>query len=116
MITQEDKEYHKIYMPTTNPFARRTRSGQRFTSNKVAVGASNLRTYASITHVQQGHVLLHSSIPMYVPSSPVSGFEQTIRHFANQSLWVSLEYNGDGSWILNGMLAQSLIIIHDGRT
>jgi hypothetical protein len=71
---QEDKEYHKIYMPTTNPFARRTRSGQQFTSNRVAVGASNFRTYVSITHVQQGHVLLHFSIPMYVPSSPVSEF------------------------------------------
>ncbi len=78
------------------------------------MGTSNFRTYGSITHVQQGHVLLHSSIPMYVPSSPVSGFEQTMRHFANQSLWVSLEYNGDGSWILDGMLAQSLIIIHNG--
>jgi hypothetical protein len=32
----------------------------------------------------------------------------------NQSLWVSLDYVGDGSWILGGMLAQSLIIIHDG--
>ncbi len=51
---------------------------------------------------------------MYIPSPPVSGFEQTIRHFTNQSLWVSLEYNGDGLWILDGMLAQSLIIIHDG--
>jgi hypothetical protein len=51
---------------------------------------------------------------MYVPSSPVSGFEQTMGHFANQSLWGSLEYNGDGSWILNSMLAQSLIIIHNG--
>ncbi len=29
-------------------------------------------------------------------------------------MWVSLNYSGDGSWILDGMLAQSLIIIHDG--
>jgi hypothetical protein len=36
------------------------------------------------------------------------------RGFANQSLWVSLDYKGDGSWILEGMLAQSLIIIHNG--
>jgi hypothetical protein len=51
---------------------------------------------------------------MYIPSPPNSGFEQTIRHFTNQSLRVFLEYNGDGLWILDGMLAQSLIIIHDG--
>jgi hypothetical protein len=44
----------------------------------------------------------------------VSGFENVIRGFANQSLWVSLDYDGDGSWILEGMLAQSLIIIHAG--
>jgi hypothetical protein len=111
---QKDKEYHEIYTPTSNPFAHRTRSGQRFTSNRVAMGPSDLQTYASITHVQEGHIILHSTIPMYIPSPPVSGFEQTIRHFTNQSLWVSLEYNGDGSWILDGMLAQSLIIIHDG--
>jgi hypothetical protein len=114
MITREDKEYHEIYTPTSNQFARRTRSGQHFISNRVAMGASDFHTYASITHVQQGHILIHSTIPIYVPFSPVSGFEQTIRYFINQSLWVSFNYNGDGSWILNGMLAQSLIIIHDG--
>jgi hypothetical protein len=78
------------------------------------MGTPDFHTHVSITHVQQGHILLHSTIPMYIPSSPVSGFEQTIRHFTKQSLWVSLDYHGDGSWILNGMLAQSLIIIHDG--
>jgi hypothetical protein len=114
MITQENKEYHQIYTPTSNPFARRTTSRQSFISDRVAMGASDIHTYANITHVQQGHVLLHSTIPMYVPSSPVSGFEKTIRHFANQSLWVSLDYNGDGSWILDSMLVQSPIIIHDG--
>jgi hypothetical protein len=95
-VKQEDKEYHKIYTPTSNPFARKTRSGQQFTSNRVAMGLSDLQTYASITHVQEGHVILHSTIPMYIPSPPVSGFEQTIRHFTNQSLWVSLKYNSDG--------------------
>jgi hypothetical protein len=64
--------------------------------------------------VQQGHVLLHSTISIYVPSSPISGFEQTVRNFISQSLWVSLDYNRDGSWILDSMLAQSLIIFHDG--
>jgi hypothetical protein len=37
MITQEDKEYHEIYTPTSNPFACRTRSGQHFISNRVAL-------------------------------------------------------------------------------
>jgi hypothetical protein len=78
------------------------------------MGLSDLQTYASITHVQEGHVILHSTIPMYIPSPPNPGFEQIIRHFTNQSLWVSLKYNGDGLWLLDGMLVQSLIIIHDG--
>ncbi len=80
------------------------------------MGASDFHSYVSITHVQQGHILLHSTIPMYLPSSPISVFEQTIRHFTNQSLWVSLNYNGDGSWILDSMLVQSLIIFHDGSS
>jgi hypothetical protein len=37
-----------------------------------------------------------------------------IKSFANQSLWLSLDYNGDDSWILDGMLAHSMLIIHDG--
>jgi hypothetical protein len=49
-----------------------------------------------------------------VPSRPIYGFEHVIKSFANQTLWFSLDYNGDGSWILDGMLAQSLVIIHDG--
>ena len=53
-------------------------------------------------------------VPGFVPLRPISGFEHVIKPFANQSLWLSLDYNGDGSWILDGMLAQSLVIIHDG--
>jgi hypothetical protein len=64
--------------------------------------------------LQEGQVFLHSLIPCFEPIHHVSGFKNVIRGFANQSLWVSLDYDGDGSWILEGMLAQSLIIIHDG--
>jgi hypothetical protein len=67
-----------------------------------------------MTLSQEGQVFLHSLIPGFVPVQPTSGFENVIKGFANQSLWLSLEYDGDGSWILDGMLAQSLVIIHDG--
>jgi hypothetical protein len=67
-----------------------------------------------VTLSQEGQVFFHSSIPGFVPVQLTSGFENVIKGFANQSLWASLEYNGGGSWILNGMLAQSLVIIHDG--
>jgi hypothetical protein len=53
-------------------------------------------------------------IPGFVPSWSIYGFEHVIKSFANQTLWFSLDYDGDSSWILDGMLAQSLVIIHDG--
>jgi hypothetical protein len=51
-----------------------------------------------------------------MPSQPIYGFEHVIKSFANQTLWFSLDYDGDGSWILDGTLAQSLVIIHDGSS
>jgi hypothetical protein len=77
-------------------------------------GSSTGTNYASITYSQQYQVLLHSSIPISVPSATRSGFEKNLRHFANQSLWSLLEFDGDNSWILKGMLSRSLVIIHDG--
>jgi hypothetical protein len=103
--------YHKVYLLSLNPLARRTQSGQRFDSTIVAYGPSNHQQYASITLSQEGQILPHSLIPGFVPSQPIYGFEHMIKSFANQTLWISLDYNWDSSWILDGMLAQSLVII-----
>jgi hypothetical protein len=113
-IVWGNKLYHKVYLPSSNTLACRTRSGQRFVSNLIAYEKSNFQQWASVTLLQKGQVFLHSSLPCFKPIHPVSGFKNVIRGFANQSLWVSHEYDGNGSWILEGMLAQSLIIIHDG--
>jgi hypothetical protein len=113
-IIQGNKLYHKVYLPLSNTLARRTRSGQRLVSNLIAYGHSNFQQWARVTLLQEGQVFLHSLLPCFKPIHPVSGLENVIRGFANQSLWVSLEYDGNSSWILEGMLAQSLIIIHDG--
>jgi hypothetical protein len=51
---------------------------------------------------------------MFVQPPPVSGFEHMMEHISNQILWILLKYSRDGSWILNGMIAQSLVIMHDG--
>jgi hypothetical protein len=67
-----------------------------------------------MTLLQEGQVFLHSLLPCFEPVKPISGFENVIRGFANQSLRVSLDYDGASSWILEGMLAQSLIFIYDG--
>jgi hypothetical protein len=110
---RENKLYHEVYLPLMDTLACRTRSGQRSVSKLIAYGHSHFRQWTSLTLSQKGQVFLHSLLPCFVPQ-PVSGFKHVIRGYANQSLWVSLDYNGDGSWILEGMLAQSFIIIHDG--
>ena len=93
---------------------QKTQSGQHFNSKIVVDGQSEFQSYARITPLYQGQVLLHSSVSMYINPILVSGFEQTIKNMTYQTLWLSLDYDGDGSWMLNGMLAQSLVIIHDG--
>jgi hypothetical protein len=77
-------------------------------------GPSDFHHYASVTPSQVRQVLLHSLLARFISLWPISGFEYVIKTFANHSLWLSLDYDGDGSWILDGMLAQSLLIIHDG--
>ncbi len=113
-IVQGDKTYHDEYTPSSNPIDCRTRAGQHFNSTIVKNGPSNFHQYASVTPSQLGQFLLHSLVPGFISLRPISGFEHVIKSFANQSLWLSLDYNGDGSWILDGMLGQSLVIIHGG--
>jgi hypothetical protein len=114
IIVQGDKMYHKEYSPSSNPIDCRTRLGRRVNSTIMKNGPSNFHHYASITSSQLGQVLLHSLVLGFISPQPISGFEHVIKTFANLSLWLSLDYNGDGSWILDEMLAQSLVIIHDG--
>jgi hypothetical protein len=106
--------YHKEYSLSSNPFDWRTRLGQRLNSTIVKNSPSNFHHYASVTLSQLGQVLLHSSVPGFISPWPISGFEHVIKTFANQSLWISLNYDGNGSKIPNGMLAQPLVIIRDG--
>ncbi len=108
-MVRGNKSYHKVYLPSIDTLACRTQSGQQFVSKLIAYGHSNFRQYASVTLLQEGQAFLHSLLPCLVPAQPVSGFKNVIRGYVNQLLWVSLDYDGDGSWILGGMLAQSLI-------
>jgi hypothetical protein len=78
------------------------------------VGYSEFPRFASITHSQSGQVLLHSSAAVATPSVASLGFEKNLRSYGNKTLWKSLDYDGDGLWILEGMINRSLIIIHDG--
>ncbi len=78
------------------------------------MGYSEHPIFASITHSQSGQVLLHSSAAAATSSVVSLGFENNLRSYGNETLWKLLDYYGDGSWILEGMINRSLIIIHDG--
>ena len=78
------------------------------------MGTSSLTKYASITYSQLNHVMVHSSIQIPLPPVPKIGFKDNLRYLSHPTLWLSLNFDGDGSWILDGLLNRSLIIIHDG--
>ena len=109
-ITTKNEEY----TPTNDPLAHQTRSGRRFQHNVTKMGSSELQIYASISHSQSGQVLLHSSAALATPPVVSLDFETNLRSYGNETLWKSIDYDGNGSWILEGMIHGSLIIIHDG--
>ncbi len=57
---------------------------------------------------------MHSSATAATPSVVSIGFKKKLRSYGNKTLWKSLDYDGDGSWILVGMINRSPIIIQDG--
>jgi hypothetical protein len=113
-IKMNGQDYHVEYTPTNDPLARQTRSGRRFQHNVTKMGYSEHPLFASIMHSQLGQVLLHSSAAAATSSVVSLGDETNLKGYGNKTLWKSLDYDGDGSWILEGMINRSLIIIHDG--
>jgi hypothetical protein len=108
------QDYHVEYTPMNNPLARQTHSGRRFQHNVTKVGYSKFPIFASIMHSQLGQVLLHSTVAAAILSVASLDFETNLRSYGNETLWKSLDYDRDGSWILEGLIKNSLIIIHDG--
>ncbi len=97
-----------------NPLAQQTCSGRQFQHNVTKVGYSKFPIFASITHSQLGQVLLYSTVAVAIPSVASLNFKTNLRSYGNEILWKLLDYDGDGLWILEGMINRSLIIIHDG--
>ena len=48
MITREAKEYHEIYTPTSNPFARKTRSGHLYPTEWPRARLTSILTRVSL--------------------------------------------------------------------
>jgi hypothetical protein len=113
-FTHNGKESHEVYNPRTDPFQQQTQSGQQYMSSMTRMGTSPLTNYASIIYSKQNQVLVHSSIPIPLPLVPKIGFEQNLRYLSNHTLLLSLDFDGNGSWIFDGIINCSLIIIHDG--
>jgi hypothetical protein len=113
-IKRNGKDYHVKYTPTNDPLIRQTRSGRQFQLNVTQIGYSESPIFATITHSQLEQLILHSLAAAPTPPVVSLGFEFNLRSYGNESLWRSLDYDGDGSWILEGMSNRSLIIIHDG--
>jgi hypothetical protein len=82
----------------------------------VLVSGQFLRhAYASVIVDERSDVVkLHSSAPVFVPSSRRLSFLDRLRALSNQSLWDNFVVDGDGTWIYEGLLTNSLDFMSDG--
>ncbi len=96
-MVRENKLFREVYLLSSDTFAHRTWSGQRYDLKLTASGHSDFQQCVSVTLLQQRQVFLHSLLPCIEPVQPISGLKNVSRGLANKSLWVSLDYDGDGS-------------------
>ena len=92
-----------------------TRRGQQYRWEYSTYELEESGEYASVLPVDDFLVTLHSVLPVPAPSpAPSTDFWDILRSFENQSLWTYFRCDGDGSWITKGLMAGSLICVHDG--
>lgn len=92
-----------------------THFGKRFGNPMPRYGAVPRKVRASVIPVaDSSDVILHSSSPVYIPSSVRQSFLQRLHFLPNQSLWRHFKCDGDGSWIYEGLLLNSLVMVSDG--
>ena len=97
----------------TSSEERETRSGRRMRRMET-LSADPLPYYASVFWTDEDTVILHSWVKGYQSSpAPTSSFMQNIHNNSNPSLWKTLKCDGDGSWIIQGLLTGTLLVSHD---
>lgn len=97
------------------PGTRATRHGTTFSSPIDRTGQCPRLIRASVCALDSpGTQVLHSTAPVFVPPVHRRSFLDRIRLLTNQSLWKSLTVDGDGSWIYNGLLNNTLVMMSDG--
>ena len=93
---------------------RPTRFGTIFSDPEHRQGQFFRGMRASVQPRSDTCVVLHSSAHVYVPSPPRRSFMQRLHALPNQSLWRTLRITGDGTWIYEGVLRDSLVMMSDG--
>ena len=95
--------------------SRNTRHGTTFSSPTDHIGQCPRLIRASVCPSETPDTMvLHSTAPVFVPPVHRRSFLDRIRSLTNQSLWRSFTVDGDGSWIYNGLLNNTLVMMSDG--
>jgi len=109
---QNGEEMHDVF--AKDPSSCVTRHGIQYKWLSTRVGELPGDHYATVHHVDEMTVTLHSrAICPTIQDEPTS-FVAALQSFPNQSLWRHFVYDGDGEWIRRGMIMGSLAIVHDG--
>lgn len=106
---------YDLFIPDVT--ARRTRHGTRYLKLRTVNGLCPRSIRASVFAGNPNNaeeVVLHSTAAVYKPSRSRQSFIEKIQSLPNQSLWRTLEIDGDGSWIYRGLLNNTLAMGSDG--
>jgi hypothetical protein len=95
------------------PF-RFTRSGTPFTFHRYTSVDPEFSRLATVLSLPHPAVRLQSTCPMPTIPTPPTTFLGILHSWPNQSLWRTLKVDGDGSWILDALVAGSLDVVYDG--
>jgi hypothetical protein len=104
-----------VFLPSTPNMA--TRRGSHYTPSNAPLPVNAALTFfATVIPLPDGSMSIHSvaRLPCRTATPPPSNLRAAIAELPNQSLWSTLNLDGDGEWILDAMVRGTLVIVHDG--
>lgn len=107
----DDSSYLRYSLPVNS---RPTRFGTVYSTPTQCAGQFKRTHRVNVTSVSSGEVKVIARSPVFTPSRSKRSFLDRLRALPNQSLWRNFVCDGDGSWIYEGLLATSLIMMSDG--
>jgi hypothetical protein len=93
---------------------RFTRSGFEYKYAATSRQSPGFPLHATVLRLDDSTVRCHSNAPVCSDKLPPTSFLDTLLSWGYESLWDNLTFTGDGSWILDGLISGSLLIVHDG--